>query len=189
VPPGTAARAIIAAMEGLVVAVDDPRAPDVRALLERHLDFCRSCSHPEDVHALDLEGLTDPAVTLFGARSNGELLGVGALKAISGDHAELKSMHTASAARGRGVATRMVAHLVEEARRRGFRRISLETGSQAEFAPARALYSRAGFEICEAFEGYAPSDASTFMTLRLDQAPPSASSSANGTGLATSSWS
>lgn len=161
---------MIGAMDDVVVAIDDPLAADVRALLEHHLDFCRGCTRPEDVHALDLDGLLDPAVVLFSARANGELLGVGALKTIDDEHAELKSMHTAETARGRGVGMRMVAHLADEARRRSIRRISLETGAQAEFAPARALYARAGFEPCEAFDGYAPSDASTFMTIRLDPA-------------------
>lgn len=161
---------MIDTVDELVVAIDDPLADDVRALLQQHLDFCRSCTRPEDVHALDLDGLIDPAVVLFSARAGGELLGVGALRLIDDGHAELKSMHTAASARGKGVGTRMVAHLADEARRRGIRRISLETGAQAEFAPARALYARAGFELCEAFQGYVPSDASTFMTIRLDPA-------------------
>lgn len=150
------------------IAVDDPRAEDVRALLERHLAFARSNTPPEDVHALGIDGLVDPAVTFFSFRLRGELLGVGALKRLDRHHAELKSMHTAEAARGRGIGRAMVEHLVGVARQRGFRRVSIETGSTEAFAPARSLYARAGFEPCGPFGDYRPSPNSTFMTQSLD---------------------
>src|ERR1700678_1530913 len=150
------------------IAPDDPRAGDVRALLRRHLDFARAASPPESVFALDTDGLLDPFVTFFGYRADGELLGIGALKELDSAHGELKSMHTAQAARGRGIGAAMVAHLLSVARGRGYQRVSLETGSMAEFAPARSLYERAGFRTCEAFGDYRPSRHSTFMTLRLD---------------------
>src|SRR5262249_9162541 len=120
-----------------MIAVDDPRRDDVRALLERHLAFCNEHSPPEDVHALDLQGLLDPAVTFISARRHGALLGIGALKELDVVHGELKSMHTAAAARGRGVGRALVDQLVGLARERGYRRVSLETGSMDAFEPAR----------------------------------------------------
>ena len=149
------------------IAIDDPRACDVRELLERHLAFANSHSPPQDVHALDVDGLLDPAVTFFGLRRNGQLLGVGALKQLDDRHAELKSMHTAQAARGRGIGRAMLRHLIGVARDRGCSRVSLETGSMAAFAPARSLYVAAGFRQCEPFGDYRPSRNSTFMTLSL----------------------
>jgi putative acetyltransferase len=150
-----------------VIIEDSPAAADVRALLARHLAFTTAASPPEDMHALDADGLLDPAVTFFSCRRDGELLGVGALKRLDGQHAELKSMHTAAAARGRGVGQAMVGHLIAVARERGYRRVSLETGTMAEFAPARALYARAGFTPCAPFGAYGPSRNSTFMTMVL----------------------
>jgi putative acetyltransferase len=149
------------------VSIDDPRAPDVRELLGRHLAFADLHSPPEDVHALDIEGLLDPAVTFFSYRSDGELLGVGALKQLDAQHAEVKSMHTTPAARGAGVGRAMLEHLMRVARDRGIQRLSLETGSMEAFAPARSLYARAGFIECEPFGDYVPSPYSTFMTLPL----------------------
>jgi putative acetyltransferase len=151
----------------VVIAIDDPRAGDVRALLERHLEFANANTPPEDVHALDIEALLDPEVSFFSYRVGGELLGVGALKRLDGEHAEIKSMHTAAAARGRGVGRAVVDHLLAVARERGHRRVSLETGSGPAFAPARELYARAGFSPCEPFAGYGPSPNSAYMTRSL----------------------
>jgi putative acetyltransferase len=150
------------------IRVDDPRRADVRRLLERHLAFANEHSPPEDVHALDVDALVDPAVTFFSFRDDGELLGVGALKQLDQDHAELKSMHTAQAARGRGVARALLDRLISVARERGVRRLSLETGAMEAFAPARSLYASAGFTPCGPFGDYNPSRNSTFMTLSLD---------------------
>src|ERR1700733_13267548 len=111
------------------ISVDDPRAHDVRALLERHLAFANTHSPPEDVHALDVSGLVDPAVTFFSFRTEGRLLAVGAIRRIDADHAELKSMHTAEEARGHGIGRSMVDHLLGVARERGFRQVSIETGT------------------------------------------------------------
>jgi len=150
-----------------VIARDDPRAEDVRALLERHLAFAAATTPPEDMHALSLDGLTDPSVTLFSLREGGRLLGVGALKELDPSHAEVKSMHTAPDARRRGVGRTLAEHLIAEARRRGYRRLSLETGSGPAFAPARALYASVGFEPCGPFGDYRLSPNSTYMTLAL----------------------
>jgi putative acetyltransferase len=151
-----------------VISADDPRAPDVRELLARHLAFARETAlKPEDVYALDVDGLVDPAVTFFSYRADGQVLGVAALKQIDGEHAEIKSMHTAEEARGQGIARALLEHVVEVARGRGYRRLSLETASTPPFAPARTLYASAGFERCEPFADYRPSPNSTCMTRYL----------------------
>jgi putative acetyltransferase len=154
-------------MQSWTVSEEDPRTPDVVALLQRHLEFARGVTPPEDVHALDLDGLLDPSVTFFSLRDGETLLGIGAIKALDDQHMELKSIHTAEEARGNGVGRAVVEHLLAMARQRGAARVSLETGSMEEFAPSRALYSRLGFVECAPFADYSPSRASTFMTLEL----------------------
>jgi putative acetyltransferase len=151
----------------LVIAEDDPAAADVRALLARHLTFTRAQSPPEHVHALDVGSLLEPAVSFFGARLHGELLGVGALKQVEDDpdHVELKSMHTAEAARRRGVGQAMLRFLLVTAVRRGYQRVSIETGTMDAFAPARALYASAGFVVCAPFGAYTVNPYSVCMTL------------------------
>ena len=150
------------------ISIDDPLAGDVRELLERHLAFAYATTAPEDVHALDVDELLDASVTFFSFRLDGELLGVAALKRLDGRHAEIKSMHTDRAVRGRGIGRALVEHLLRVARERGYRRVSLETGAGEAFAPARALYAAAGFAPCGPFAGYGPSPNSTYMTLSLD---------------------
>jgi putative acetyltransferase len=149
------------------IGVDDPDAEDVRELLRRHLEFAEANTPPEDVHALDVDQLVDPAVTFYSYRRDGKLLAVGALKQLDGRHAELKSMHTAATARGRGVGRAMIEHLIGVARDHGFGRVSLETGSTPAFAPARSLYAQAGFIPCGPFGDYPPGRGNTFMTLAL----------------------
>ena len=150
------------------IAETDPRRPDVRALLERHREFALAQTPPEHSFALDATELLDPAVSLFSIRADGSVLGIGAIKRLGPHHAEIKSMHTAEAARGRGIGRAMLAHLLGVARARGFRRVSLETGTTAPFAPARALYESAGFVACGPFGSYRPSEDNLFMTLDLD---------------------
>lgn len=146
---------------------DDPRSPDVVALLQRHLDFAKSVTPPEDVHALDLDGLTGPDITFVSLRDDDRLLGIGAIKQLDTTHVELKSIHTAEEARGNGVGRSIVEHLIGLARDRGATRISLETGSMDEFAPSRSLYTRVGFVECGPFDEYVPSRNSTYMTMEL----------------------
>jgi putative acetyltransferase len=155
-----------------VITPDDPRNPDVQMLLERHLAFANEHSPPEDVHALDIDGLLHPSISFFAYRVEGELLGVGALKHLDDGHAELKSMHTSHAARGRGVGRTMLDHLLRIARERGYQRVSLETGTMNAFAPARALYAKAGFVSCPPFNGYWESPNSVCMTLALIEETP-----------------
>ena len=150
------------------VAPDSPHAPDVRALIATHLAFARAESPPEDTHAMEADELAAPSVELFSLRADdGSLLGVAALKALGDGHAEIKSMHTAASARGRGVGAALVEHLVSLARARGLRRLSLEIGAGPSFAAARRLYERAGFAPCEPFGDYRTSRNSTYMTLLL----------------------
>jgi putative acetyltransferase len=150
------------------VVIDDPRRPDVMALLERHLAFSSSQTPPEHSFALDVSGLLDPAITFFSYRDgSGELLGVGALKRLDDATGELKSMHTAAAARGRGVGRAVLAHIIGAARGHGLSRLYLETGTTAGFAAARSLYASAGFVPCGTFGGYPITGDNTFMTLAL----------------------
>jgi putative acetyltransferase len=149
------------------ISPEDPRSPDVVGLLQRHLDFARSVTPPEDVHALDLHGLAGPDITFVSLREEGRLLGIGAIKTLDPTHVELKSIHTAEEARGNGVGRAIVEHLIGLARDGGARRVSLETGSMEEFAPSRSLYSRVGFVECGPFAEYVPSRNSTYMTMEL----------------------
>ena len=116
---------------------------------------------------MDVDELLDASVTFFSLREDGALLAVGALKRLDAEHAEVKSMHTVPGARRRGIGRRMLDHLITVAREAGYRRLSLETGSMAAFAPARSLYARAGFAPCEPFGEYRASPNSTYMTLRI----------------------
>ncbi len=156
-------------MSTFTIAPEDPRTPDVVALLTRHLELMHEQSPPEDVHALDVDALTAPHITFLAARDDaaGELLGVGALAEIAPGHGEVKSMHTAAAARRRGVAGALLGRVVDLAVDRGYARVSLETGTQDGFAAARALYARAGFLECPPFGTYAASPSSVFLTLAL----------------------
>jgi putative acetyltransferase len=146
------------------IAVEDPRAEDIRALLRVHLEWARAQTPPEDAHALDLDGVLDPAVTFFALRRDGNLLAIGALKRLDDTHLELKSMHTVESARGTGLGRAMLERLLTVASQRGATRVSLETGAQPVFEPARSLYASAGFVECEPFAEYVPSRNSTFMT-------------------------
>ncbi len=146
---------------------DDPGSPDVRELLSGHLADMYATSPADSVHALDPAALSDPAITFWTARQDSELLGCGALKQLEPGQGEIKSMRTAVHARGRGVATLLLARILEDARRSGYERLFLETGSQDFFAPARRLYQRDGFIECPPFAGYVLDPNSVFMTLEL----------------------
>jgi putative acetyltransferase len=155
----------------LVIAVEDPRTPDVGAVLARHLTAMHEETPPAHVHALPGERLQDPRVTLFGARRAGVLLGVGAIRRLDAEHAELKSMHTLAEARGQGVGRAMLRHLLQVAASSGCKQVSLETGTMAAFEPARTLYQSAGFQPCEPFGEYTVNPYSVCMTLALDGIP------------------
>ncbi|MEO5774508.1 MAG: GNAT family N-acetyltransferase [Sphingomicrobium sp.] len=145
----------------------DLDSPDVVALLALHFAAMRAASPPEACHVLPSDGLRDPALTFWSAREDGKLVGVGALKELEPGHGEVKSMRTAAERLGRGVGGAILAHIVDEARRRGYRRLSLETGSTSEFAAALRLYERDGFEPCGPFGGYPESPFTRFFSRRL----------------------
>lgn len=149
------------------IRIDDLRGPEIHALLEEHLQDMRRISPPESVHALDLDGLRRPEITFWTAWSNNELVGCGALKTHDASHGEIKSMRVSGTRRRTGAGRAMLLHIVDEARRRGLSRLSLETGSQPEFAPARQLYSSLGFAECGPFADYAEDPYSVFMTRTL----------------------
>ena len=151
----------------LRLAVEDPRTPDITALLGAHLDFSRQASPSEHVHALDMDRLIDPAITFFTARRDGLLLGMGALRELDPTRAELKSMHVQRSARGQGVGRAMVLHLLSVATERHYSWLGLETGTMEEFAPARALYRSVGFSVCPPFGDYTVNPFSTCMSLQL----------------------
>lgn len=151
----------------MIIGTDDPRRPDVLRLLEEHLADMYATSPPESVHALDPSALTGPGLSFWTLRDDGALLGCAALKELDSRHAEIKSMRTAAAARRRGVARLLLDHILGVAVDRGYDRLSLETGTQEFFAPARALYASRGFEECGPFASYAPDPHSAFFTRRL----------------------
>ena len=149
------------------IRIDDPRSPEIAALLRVHLEHAQSASPRESMHALDVEALQSPDITFWTAWNGATLLGCGALRELDPSHGEIKSMHTVAQFRGRGVARTLLAHIVEEAWSRSYKRLSLETGSMDAFAPARALYSRFGFVVCPPFGDYGLDPNSVFMTLDL----------------------
>lgn len=149
------------------ISVDDPIRPDVVALLEGHLADMRATSPPESVHALDPTALVGPGLSFWTLREDGVLLGCAALKEHDPGHAEIKSMRTEPAARRRGVASRLLDHVLATARDRGYARLSLETGTQDYFAPARALYLSRGFVECGPFASYVLDPHSAFFSRAL----------------------
>lgn len=149
------------------VEIDDPACPDVLALLHEHLRDMRALSPPGSVHALDVSRLKHPDITFWSVRDGAVLLGCGALKEIDPQHGEVKSMRTPQALRRRGAGRAVLARIVDEARRRGYRRLSLETGSMEAFRPACRLYESFGFTYSGPFADYAPDPNSLFMTLPL----------------------
>jgi putative acetyltransferase len=153
--------------DGMQIRIDDLGGPEIAALLAEHLRSMHALSPPESVHALPLDGLKRPEVTMWSAWEGGELLGCGALKQLDPSHGEVKSMRTASRHLRRGVASALLRHIIEDARRRAYRRLSLETGSQDAFAPARSLYARFGFTPCGPFADYTDDPNSYYMTRLL----------------------
>lgn len=142
---------------------------DVLDLLQAHADLMLSLSPPGSCHFLPAEGLARDDVTFWEMREAGELVGCGALQALSDHEGEIKSMHICEDVRGRGLSRRMLEHILEEAHRREYARVSLETGSMDGFLPARRLYEAYGFTYCGPFGSYVEDPNSTYMTLDLDK--------------------
>ena len=149
------------------IKIDDLRGPEIAGLLTEHLEDMAAVSPLESRHALDLDGLRRPGITFWSAWDGSELVGCGALKELDGRHGEIKSMRTARAYQRRGVGARMLEHLITEARRRGYHRLSLETGSMAFFTPAHHLYAKFQFRPSGPFANYVEDPNSVFMTREL----------------------
>lgn len=149
------------------IEIDDPARPDVYALLDEHLRNMYELSPPESVHALDVTRLKSPDITFWSVRDADQLLGCGALKELSAEHGEIKSMRTPAAMRRKGAGRAVLNHILAEARSRGYKRLSLKTGPVESFAAAHRLYEGAGFQHCGPFGDYSPDPYSVFMTLEL----------------------
>ncbi|HHF3195809.1 GNAT family N-acetyltransferase [Vibrio sp. CCB-PB317] len=149
------------------IEIDDLERPQVLALLEEHLQDMYATSPPESVHALDVSKLKLPSITFWTGWDGEQLLGCVAMSQLEDGHAELKSMRTTPSARKQGVASRLLNHVIEQAKHQGIQRLSLETGSMAFFEPAHRLYEKYGFAYCEPFGDYQPDPNSRFMTLAL----------------------
>ncbi|MEH7096636.1 GNAT family N-acetyltransferase [Neobacillus vireti] len=151
----------------MLIKIDDLTGPEVAELIREHLHGMTLNSPPESIHALGLEKLRQPEITFWSAWEDQALLGCGALKELDHKHGEVKSMRTSSKHLRKGVARAMLQHIIEEAKRRGYRRLSLETGSMDAFLPARRLYAMFGFQYCEPFADYTEDPNSVFMMLEL----------------------
>ncbi|ELA9844422.1 GNAT family N-acetyltransferase [Vibrio parahaemolyticus] len=149
------------------IEIDNLERPQVIALLEEHLQDMYATSPPESVHALDVSKLKLPSITFWTGWDGEQLLGCVAISQLEDGHAELKSMRTTPSARKQGVASRLLNHVIEQAKHQGIQRLSLETGSMAFFEPAHRLYEKHGFVYCEPFGDYQPDPNSRFMTLAL----------------------
>jgi putative acetyltransferase len=149
------------------IKIDDLRGAAIARILQEHLQNLAAISPPESMHALDIDALRQPGITFWSVWEGEELAGCGALKELDAQHAEIKSMRTASAHLRKGVASRLLQHMIEETKRRGYRRLSLETGSTELFEPARKLYGKFGFKKCGPFVGYVEDPNSVFMTREL----------------------
>ena len=151
----------------LQVELDDLSRPQVHDLLHEHLSNMYELSPPESVHALDLSKLRSPDITFWTAWDGPTLLGCGALKELDPAHGEVKSMRTPKVHRRRGAGRAILVRIIEEARSRGYARLSLETGAHENFLPAQRLYESFGFSYCGPFGSYEPDPHSVFMTLAL----------------------
>jgi len=149
------------------IIIDNLTGPEIHALLNEHLQSMYELSPPESVHALDLEKLRVPEITFWTIWEGPLLLGCGALKELDKTHAEVKSMRTPAAHRGKGAGRALLAHIIETARSRSYQRLSLETGTAAAFHPAHRLYESAGFVYCGPFGEYVDDPHSVFMTTVL----------------------
>ncbi len=148
----------------IVITTEKSLTDELAHVLQAHWLFCTSSTPIEHVYALDASKLFSPDITVFSARIDGELVGVGAMRKLDLLHGELKSMHTLAKSRGSGVGKAMVTHIEDFARSSGIERMSLETGTNEAFRPARQLYKSLGYQSCEAFGDYVLSEDNTCMT-------------------------
>ena len=142
---------------------DDLSGPEIAALLRDHVQGMHDTSPPDSIHTLSLDALRAPGITVWTAWEGSELLACGALKELDGEAGEIKSMRTVDAHLGRGIASKVLQHIVSNATQRGYKKLYLETGSAAAFQPAHALYSKAGFTFRAPFADYPDDPFSRFM--------------------------
>ncbi len=152
----------------MIIKSDDLSGSEIIGLLQEHVEAMAAVSPPESCHALDLEDLKGPGVYFWSAWTDDNLMGCGAIKLLDIEHAELKSMRTASSYLRQGVASGLLSHIIQQARRLGCKRLSLETGSTIEFEAARLMYERFGFEYCQPFADYQLDPYSVFMTRSIN---------------------
>ncbi len=151
----------------LSIGAESSLGADLGLLMARHTADMHADTPPESIHMMDAGALAAPGISFFVMRDVGMPVAMGAFNRIDDTHAEIKSMHVLAEVRGRGLSQHMLHHLIAEAKAAGFARLSLETGAQAMFLPARSLYAKAGFSECGPFEGYGPDLNSVFMTKRI----------------------
>jgi len=149
------------------IKIDDLTSQEIAEFLDDHIKDMKSISPPESKHALDLDGLRKPEITFWSVWAEGVLVGCGALKELNKTHAEIKSMRTLSACRGKGVASALLQYILQVSSQRGYHRVSLETGSMPFFEPARSLYTKFGFTYCAPFATYKEDPNSVFMSKAL----------------------
>jgi putative acetyltransferase len=149
------------------IRIDDLSGADTRALIAHHHAQMHAQTPAESVHALDIDALRDPTITVWSAWLDGRVAGVAALKQLDAERGELKSFRTADEYLGRGVARALLRRIIADARHRGLASLWLETGSDEGFLAARSLYASEGFVECGPFEGYVDDPLSTFMTRAL----------------------
>lgn len=152
------------------IRIDDLSDPRIEAFLDEHIQEMKSISPPESKHALDIESLRKPGITFWSAWQEEELVGCGALKELDASHAEIKSMRVSPKHRGNRLASKLLSHILAEAKSRGYEKLSLETGSMAFFQPARKLYQKFGFTYCGPFSDYKKDPNSVFLSLDISDA-------------------
>ena len=148
----------------MIIRLDDLRGPQIASFLDEHIRDMKAVSPPGSKHALDLEGLRRPEISFWTVWDESQIAGCGALKELSADHGELKSMRTAKPYRRHGIASMLMSHITEVSKHKGYRRLSLETGSMAFFEPARRFYAKFGFTPCGTFADYKLDPNSIFMS-------------------------
>lgn len=149
------------------IKIDDLNGSEVIELIKAHLHDMTLNTPPESIHALNIEALRQPNITFWTAWEGNDLTGIGALKELDSSHGEIKSMRTSYSYLQKGVASRMLQHILEESLKRGYKKLSLETGSMDIFEPARKLYTNFGFEYCDPFSDYKEDSNSVFMTMKI----------------------
>jgi len=153
----------------VLIKIDELISEEIVSFLEEHIEDMQSVSPPESKHALDLQGLKSPEITFWSCYENNKLVGCAALKELDIHTGEIKSMRVSRTVRGRGVGSKLLEYIFDVAKERGYVSLKLETGSMDFFIPARKLYQRHGFKLCEPFANYKKDPNSVFMEINLSE--------------------